>query len=311
MIRWVLIACCLFGCSKKEESSLDQWMGQDERVRVLSTTAMVGDLVEQIGGEHIAHEVLIRGAMDPHSYELVKGDDEKLQRADLVFASGLGLEHGASLKYALNERAIEVTDRIAKEKLLEIGGVVDPHIWMDVSLWKETVDPIVEALSKCDPAHASLFVKNGESVKEQMDLLDQTVFEKMQAVPSEKRYLVTSHDAFNYFARRYLACEGEWEERFKAPEGLAPDGQLGLGDLQEILDHIAKYKIRFLFTESNVSVDSLMKIHSVAKQKGLTVHFAKSPLYGDSMEGEEGSVANYREMVEHNANVISSFLGAE
>ena len=78
---------------------------------------------------------------------------------------------------------------------------------------------------------------------------------------------MTSHDAFNYFARAYLADpeEVEWQKRFEAPEGLAPDGQLSVADIQRIIDHICMYRIAVLFPESNVSRDSLRKIISIRR----------------------------------------------
>ena len=96
---------------------------------------------------------------------------------------------------------------------------------------------------------------------------------RMQAIPSEKRFLVTSHDAFNYFTRAYLASEDEletdsWQKRFAAPEGLAPESQLSPSDIQHIIGHLHKYNINVLFPESNVSKDSIRKILQARKCKG-------------------------------------------
>lgn len=293
-------------------------MREETKLRVLSTTAMIGDLVQQIGGDYIAHLTLIEGAIDPHSYELVKGDDEKISRAQVIFYNGLGLEHGASLFYALNHHtnsiAIgEVIARTEPERLLYVDRVVDPHIWMDVSIWLGVIDPIVDVLSQYDPDHASIYRENGKQLKSHLQLVDQEILSKMQKIPSDRRYLVTSHDAFNYYARRYLATDDErlteeWKKRFQAPEGLAPDGQLGLHDIEQIIEHLATYRIQFLFPESNVSLDSLQKIHAVAKEKGIEIYFSKTPLFGDSMCGERVSVSNYADMLLHNAKVIEGFL---
>ena len=103
--------------------------------------------------------MLIQGDLDPHSYEMVKGDGEKLSGADLIFYNGLGLEHGASLSAILqgspNAMAIgEKIKSICPERILMRGGAIDPHIWMDISLWQKGIDPIVEALSGADPEGA-------------------------------------------------------------------------------------------------------------------------------------------------------------
>ncbi|MDN3505051.1 MAG: zinc ABC transporter substrate-binding protein [Rhabdochlamydiaceae bacterium] len=316
----IATALLIVGCGKQNsnKSQLDLWMEEEGKLRVLSTTSMIGDLVERIGQDRIVHLTLMDGTVDPHSYELVKGDDEKLSRANLVFYNGLGLEHGASLHYALthNKLATPVGDVLSTkcpERLLTIDGVIDPHIWMDINLFVETIDPIVETLSKHDPSYSHIFKKRGDQLREELLVADRLVYEMMQAINESNRYLVTSHDAFNYFARHYLATPKEletnsWQKRFQAPEGLAPDGQLGLHDLEQILNHLETYKIHYLFPESNVSLNSLKKLHSVAKAKGIDIHFSKTPLFGDSMSGEETSVSSYKEMVLHNAKVIDGFL---
>ena len=86
----ILTVCVLFGCSSgnSPKQDLKGWMKSEGRLRVLSTTAMINDLVKEIGGEHVAAISLIVGDMDPHSYELVKGDDEKIKMADLIFSNG-------------------------------------------------------------------------------------------------------------------------------------------------------------------------------------------------------------------------------
>ena len=306
----VALSLLLFvGCSKGPKQNLNQWMAQDGCLKVLSTTAMVEDVVKQVGGEEICSLCLIIGDLDPHSYELVKGDDEKLQTADLIFYNGVGLEHGASIRYYLTHdpKAVAVGDTLVErfpDRLVRVDGELDPHIWMDMDLFSEIVDPIVEALSGKDPAHAELFQERGKQVKEQLKAKDRLLRETMSRVPSEKRYLVTSHDAFHYFTKRYLALEGEtdWEKRVQAPEGLAPDGQMSVFDIQKVTDFLCENKVHVVFPESNVSRDSLRKIVHVCKKKGLDVHVADVPLYGDTMAG----VSSYVEMMEHNVNTLKS-----
>src|SRR5277367_6206577 len=96
----------MIGCSSPSETS--------GKVRVLSTTAQIHDLVASIGGERVEAKVLIRGDLDPHSYEIVKGDGEKLSSANLIFYNGLGLEHGASLSAYLHTspKAVAVGEKI-------------------------------------------------------------------------------------------------------------------------------------------------------------------------------------------------------
>src|SRR3990167_3637979 len=260
----LLLPLLAIGCFKASKSRLGEWMQDDGKIKILSTTAQVGDLVAAVGGDRVSNWVLIQGELDPHSYEIVKGDGEKLARADLIFYNGLGLEHGAGLSSQLKgtHKAIALGERIQEaypERILLREDAVDPHIWMDISLWKEAVPSIIEELSSLDPEGTSEYCERGEALMLQMDEAHLALIEKMRKIPSEKRYLVTSHDAFHYFARCYLANPGEksWEDRFAAPEGLAPDGQLSPVDIQGIIDYLRAHKISVVFPESNVSRDSI------------------------------------------------------
>lgn len=288
----------------------NSWVEESGKIKVLSTTAQIGDLVSQIGGDRIHSAVLIQGDLDPHSYEIVKGDAEKLQRANLIFYNGLGLEHGASLSSLLknSSRAIAIGEKIREkypEKILMKEGSFDPHIWMDISLWQEGIDPIVSALSEKDPGGEESYRENAGRLFEKMRTAHEEIKELLQKVPSEKRYLVTSHDAFNYFTRSYLSDPGEknWDERFRAPEGLAPEGQLNPLDIRKIIDYLKIKKISVLFPESNVNKDSIRKIASAGREMGLEVRISSDPLYGDAM-----SHLTYLEMMHKNAETIAKNL---
>jgi manganese/zinc/iron transport system substrate-binding protein len=275
---------------------------------------MIDDLVKEIGKERVDRLTLIQGDIDPHSYELVKGDEEKISFATVVFYNGLGLEHGASLQYQLQNHPCKVAlgneiQKRSPDMILRVDGQVDPHVWMDISLWAKSIDPIVESLSKLDAGQADFYKKNGEELRLQMLKVHDELVKKFQTAPQEVRFLVTSHDAFNYFTRAYLTDEKErnsqeWRKRFAAPEGLAPDGQLSCRDIQKMIDHLMLYKISVVFPESNVNRDSLKKIVSACKEKGLPVKISSAPLYGDAM-GPSGSYADsYLKMIDHNSRVL-------
>lgn len=313
----ILIAACTSDSQHRQEE-MERFRSKDGKVKVLSTIAMIGDLVKQIGGDHIDSLTLLRGDLDPHSYQLVKGDDEKLSYADIIFYNGLGLEHGPSLQHYLetSPKAIGLGNKLMSqnpETILRIQGQLDPHIWMDVSLWSQIIPFIVDALSAKDPEHAQDFEKNGQLLTEELLKTHEKIKSQLNQISPEKRYLVTSHDAFNYFARVYLATDDErqnktWMNRFAAPEGLAPESQLSALSIQQIIDHLRKYKIQVIFPESNVSKDSIRKIVSSGKEKGLNITIATCCLYADAM-GEPGSDADtYQKMVEHNAQWITQHL---
>lgn len=315
----LLLLLFTFGCSENQGNhEFKRWITPNGKVKVLSTIAMIHDLVQEVGSEHIDPYLLIKGELDPHSYQLVKGDDEKIAFADLIFYNGLGLEHGASLQRHLqsSSKAIALGDAIAKshpELIIMADGQYDPHIWMDALLWSQTIPFIVAALSESDPLHSDIFQKNGKALQDKLEKLHERLKETLGAIPEEKRYLVTSHDAFNYFTKAYMATKQEivdnnWQKRFAAPEGLAPECQLSTTDIKNILVHLIKYQITVIFPESNVCKDSLKKIQDAGKKDGLDLTIASESLYADAM-GKPGSDGEtYEKMLQYDANIIARYL---
>lgn len=318
-LLFLLICFCIGSCTdNNQKNDLQRWMTTEKKLKVLSTIEMINNLVERIGEDHIVTLTLIRGDLDPHSYQLVKGDDEKLNQAHVIFYNGLGLEHGPSLQRYLqqNPHAKALGNEIQKQypqEIIHYQGQLDPHIWMDISVWQKTVPVIVETLSAKDPEHAKSYHENGQKLLEEMKKADAEVKEMFKNVPENKRYLVTSHDAFNYFTRAYLATDeerksGEWQKRVAAPEGLAPESQLSTNDIQTIIEHLKQHDIHILFPESNVSKDSIRKIVSAGKEKGLKLNISDEALYADAMgrPGTDGD--SYLKMIKHDAQVIVNGL---
>jgi manganese/zinc/iron transport system substrate-binding protein len=293
-------------------------MTPDGRIKVLSSIGMIHDIVQEVGGDHVDGHILIQGDLDPHSYQLVKGDGEKIAFADLIFYVGLGLEHGPSIQKQLHDddKSVALGDHLHQQdsdSILVYNGTLDPHIWMDISLWSKTIPTIVETLSRHDPQHAEEYQRNGDKLIKQLQQEHENTRRFLQNIPEEKRYLVTSHDAFNYFAKAYLTTEEElknndWQKRFAAPEGLAPDSQLSSADIQSIIDHLSMYNIQVLFPESNLSRDSISKIVDAGKEKGLNLYIASCALYGDAMgrPGTDGD--SYVKMLRHNTRTIGKYL---
>jgi manganese/zinc/iron transport system substrate-binding protein len=309
------IASLFLSCtsSQNNASALQEWMQDNGKIKVLSTTAMIHDLVAKIGGDKIDALCLIVGEIDPHSYELVKGDDEKFERADLLFHNGLRLEHGASLHHRIlkHPTSISIGDKIQKlqpEKILWRQTQIDPHIWMDVELWSCATSIIEEALILTMPDSAEYFHKRAEALKIELLLVHQTIKDRLQSVAPKKRYLVTSHDAFDYFTKAYLREEQEedWQKRFAAPEGLAPEGQISPSDIQAVIDHLMRYQIHEVFPESNVSRDALKKIAEACDNLEFHVKIIERPLHGDAMGAKGSDADDYIKMMLHNAEVLSS-----
>lgn len=304
----------LYGCfNEKKSSQLDLWVKGEGKIKVLSTTAMIGNLVEQIGKERVSYITLINDEVDPHSYTPAKADDAKFALADLIYTNGLGLE--CSCLIALNrfkEKVVAVGDLFEKEQpkqIIFVGHEKDPHIWMDLSIWKNCCSYIAKTLAEKDPEGAAFYEHNSRVLIEQMEQTDREMRTLFDSVDQKYRYLVASHDAFNYFTRRYLATEeemqnGKWEERFIAPDGINPEGQLSVQHLQRVIDFVKKHDVKVLFPESCLNPSALETIVLNPAVRGAAL--SKMPLYSDalgSIKVEDGQ-CRYLVVMMYNAKTI-------
>jgi manganese/zinc/iron transport system substrate-binding protein len=312
-----LVGCTSFDGGRVK--AVKAFAEKNGKLKILCSTAMIEDLVKEIGGDEVDTITLIQGDIDPHSYQLVKGDGELFEMADLVFFNGLKLEHGPSWTlYLAEKKSISLGGEVEKKSpekiLVDDSGEKDPHFWMDISLFMETIPFIKEAIVSKRGDLKELVEARSEALFKKMEKTHENLVAKMHTLEQSKRFLVTSHDAFNYFARAYLAEKeeiplGTWHKRFAAPEGLAPDSHLSFADIKEIIDHLKMYNIPVLFAESNVSQESIKKIVSAGNEMGLKVKIAKTPLFGDAMGPKGSSGDTYLKMIEHNVNTIVKTLG--
>ena len=312
MYIFALVLASTLGCTRRHVC-----VGKEKK-RVLVTVPMIHDLVKMVAKDRLSCDILIGPGIDPHSYEVVSGDRKKIQRADLVIANGLMLEHGANLQKFIKEHknSIFLGDFFMlhhKDRLIFIEGQVDPHIWMDISLWQEALTPIIKKLQELDPEHSQEYEKNGAMAKKELEDLDRALCKKMQAIDKKHRYIITTHDAFYYFARQYLADPGEkdWKSRVMAPQGLNPQEEISLFQLENICCHIIKHDLHHLFFESNLSKQSLKRIIEVCKDRGQKIKLCEDPLYGDTVDPKGGPIENYTAMMKHNAALIASVLNQE
>jgi len=309
----------MYACSTASDiniSKLNKWMGCNDKIKVLTTTPIIEDLVSRIGGENIEIISLIEGDLDPHSYEIVRGDAEKIATAQVIFANGLSLEHSASISHQLkmHKNVVFLGDEVMKshpKEIIYIQGQVDPHIWMDLTIWKKCINPIAENLTKLDPLHAEDFQKNAQIALYAFDNQHNIIKRKLAQIPIEKRYLVTSHDAFNYFVRCYFVDDFQreratWNNHVVAIQGLAPDEQISPLEISSVVKYVLTHKIPVIFSERNLSQDSLHKVVDACRRKGMNTILANDVLFGDTMGGN-----TYFEMLDHNVEVICRNLGTD
>ena len=182
---------------------------------------------------------------------------------------------------------------------------------MDIELWSECVPFIADLLIKEIPTAREEIEKNRDILLAKMRAAHQKIVDDFQAIPQQKRYLVTTHDAFQYFARAYLADKGEresgaWVTRVAAPEGLAPESQLSTVDIVNVVNYMMRFDVHVLFAESNVSRDSIKKIMDAAGKQDFSVSIVPKPLYADSMGPKNSEAKDYLGMMQYDAQVIQS-----
>ncbi|WP_299023995.1 metal ABC transporter substrate-binding protein [uncultured Thermanaerothrix sp.] len=277
---------------------------QGQKLRVVATTTLVGDVVKQVGGEWVDLHVLLPVGADPHSFEPAPQDAAKLSQADLIFANGLELE--AFLEPLIesagaSERVVYVSEGIQPLSLAEeepaheaehthehSHGAGDPHVWMDphnVMIW---VDNIEKALSDRDPAHAADYVANARAYRQALQNLDTWIREQVAQVPPEKRRIVTDHLVFGYFAQRY-----GFEQVGAVVPGFSTLAAPSAQDLAALETQIRQLGIKVIFVGTTVNPALAQRLAEDVGAKVVTI-------YTGSLSPADGPAATYLDFMRYN-----------
>jgi manganese/zinc/iron transport system substrate-binding protein len=279
----------------------------DKKLRVAATVTMVADLARQVGGDRVEVDALMGPGVDPHLYKAAASDITKLQQADVIFYSGLLLEgkmQDIFAKLARSKRFVyPVTEAIPVEKLLEppeFAGHYDPHVWFEIPLWKLCVDVVAKGLSEADPAGKDFYEKRAAETRGRMDELHAWALKKSAELPAERRILVTSHDAYNYFGRAYGF-------QVVGLQGISTVTEAGLADMAKLTDFIKQKRVKAVFVETSVPHHTIERI---SKDTGVKIG---GELFSDAM-GTPGQLENgydlgtYEGMIKHNMTTIVEAL---
>lgn len=274
----------------------------DMKIHITTTTNVITDLVENIGGEDVSVTGLMGSGVDPHLYRPSAGDVKKLQNADIVFYNGLDLEGKMGdifVKIGREGTPVwAVSESIPPESLLSLdaGSHFDPHIWWDVELWMEAAKVVAAGLKEHDPENSQQYDRNLEDYLDQLEALNSASLEKIDPIPQEQRVLVTAHDAFGYFGRAY-----GFEEL--AIQGWSTDSEAGIREIQNLADEISKRKIKALFVETSVSPATIQALKAAVQDRGHDVVIG-GELFSDAI-GEEGTLeGTYVGAFAHNIDTI-------
>lgn len=265
---------------------------------------MVADLVERVGGKHVRVAQLMGEGIDPHLYKASPGDVTQLNRADMVFYSGLHLEGkmGDVLgRMARKKPAVAAAEHIDKSRLLEVAAdLYDPHVWFDVALWSETTKAVENALATFDPSHADDYRQQAEEYRVELAKLDEECRRRIEEIPADRRVLVTAHDAFHYFGRAY-------EVEVMAIQGISTQAEAGIKKINELVDFIAARGIKAVFVETSVNERNIEALVEGCRAQGHEVKIG-GQLFSDAM-GQPGTPeGTYVGMVRHNVEAIVKAL---
>ena len=295
----LLLITILFSCKNDTKSN--------GKLNVVTTTTMITDLVKNIGGDMINVEGLMGSGVDPHLYKASEGDVSKLTNADIIFYNGLHLE--GKLVEVFEKMASQTKTPIALAETLDKSKLIgseyfasnyDPHVWFDIDFFKQFTNKVADVLSEQDPKNAEKYRENEKRYLADLNKLKEDVQGVVDALPSEKRILVTAHDAFNYFGEAYS---------FKVIglQGLSTATEAGVQDVQKLASFIIEYNVKAIFIESSVPKRTIEALQEAVKSKDHDVKIGGT-LYSDAL-GSAGTLeGTYIGMYRYNIKTIVGAL---
>lgn len=286
--------------SKNEVESKD-----DNKKNITATTTFIADMVNELIADKANVDTIIPAGEDPHVYVAKPEDYNKITDADLVLYHGLHFE--GKMVDALESSGYAVASTFDKNKLGEMeedeGTVTDPHFWFDIDLYKEAFTNTANKLKELyasDDKMLKLIDENYDRYIKELDNLDKYIAERLNELPDGDKYLVTPHDAFNYFSRRYNIS-------VIAPQGITTESEVSNKDLEDTAQFIADKKIKAIFAESTTNPERMEKLADIVKSKGFETKIVQGDgkeLFSDSLAEKGQNGDNFIDMYKHNVDLI-------
>jgi manganese/zinc/iron transport system substrate-binding protein len=244
---------------------------------------------------------------DPHLYKASASDVQALAQADVIFYNGLHLE-GRMIdifeRIGRTKPVYGIAESVPHERLTATGdfeGGYDPHIWFDPQLWSVAVDGIAQKLSALDTAYVATYTSNAARYKGQLADLDAYTQERMLAIPPNRRVLITAHDAFGYFGKRYGVD-------VRGLQGLSTASEAGAADVQQLSEFIAERGIPAIFVESSVPQTTISAVQAAVRARGPEVAIG-GELFSDALGAANTPEGTYVGMFRANVDTIANALG--
>jgi zinc/manganese transport system substrate-binding protein len=276
---------------------------------VVTSFSILADLVKVIGGSHVEVTSLVGPNADAHVFDPTPADAKRLADAKLVVINGLGFEGWMDrlIKSSGYRGSVTVASRGVKT-IQEAAGhghqhghshshAADPHAWQNPLNVKQYVQNIRLALAAAKPAAAQEFEQRAQAYSRDLDALDQSIRERLKPIPVAQRRIVTSHDAFGYFAAAYNV-------KFYPLQGLSTGSEPSAADVVRIINQIKKNKVTAIFVEN---ISDARVLERITKESGARIG---GTLYADALSEPGTAVDTYLKLIEHNAATIIKGLAA-
>ena len=279
---------------------------QDKKLKVVATNSIIADITKNIAGDKIDLHSIVPVGQDPHEYEPLPDDIKKTTQADLIFYNGINLETGGNAWFAKlvqNAKRVENKDYFAVSEGVEVihlegegeTGKEDPHAWLNLENGVIYAKNIAKHLIEKDPSNKDFYQKNLDDYVAKLEALDKEAKTKFDAIPEEKKMIVTSEGCFKYFSKAYNVPSAYIWEINTEVEG-TPD------QIRDLVKKLKGSKVSALFVESSVD-DRPMK--TISSETGIPIY---AKIFTDSIaeEGQEGD--SYYSMMKYNLDKISEGL---
>lgn len=297
----ILLSILLFSCNSEKTNQ------ENSKLKIVTTTTMITDMVQSIGGNQIEIQGLMGAGVDPHLYKASEGDVNKLFEADIIIYNGLHLEGKLEdvfekMKHQ-NKKVIAISETIDKNNLIASAmfeSNFDPHIWFDIEIWKKCTYFVAEKLSEYDKTNADFYQKNAEKYIDSLNILQKEMEKSISSLPVENRVLITAHDAFNYFGNAF-------DFEVVGLQGLSTATEAGVKDVQKLSNFIVERKIKAVFVESSVPKRTIEALQEAVKSKGHNVEIGGT-LFSDALGNKGSKEGTYIGMYEHNVSTIVNAL---
>ena len=295
-MKCALLVCCWF--------LLSQPLGRAAPgFKVASFSTVLTEVAEKVGGGHVAVAGIVKPGIDPHEYQPTPGDLARASDATLILISGKGLENyldkieqatgGKVEVLAVGDQLPSLPVKPAEQTAASGSLAVDPHWWNSVPNMVQATRVVADNFARLDPAHAADYERSASAYRSQLSALDKELRRKVAQLPRDRRILVTSHDAFQYFAAAYGFT-------IASIEGVSTDTEPSNRRVSELIDEIKRRGVKAIFLESTLNPKVSREI---TRETGATIG---GTLYADGLG--EGDAATYAGMMRHNVDAIVDAL---